>query len=214
MWSEQRMRRQLDASGKNQRESGMIGKSHKLALRHRDRWRVEDMLREQPDLLRKDPERDMDLWRHLFAPDDLVRVGNRCRAACETVAAEWCSGNTWSGESVVATTALCWPALALLRRATCKEPMSRGDICEAVLGRLRATRVEIVMVVEDGDGGLECWVDPVPGSYPMQSRGRCPGGINSRTGAVHRVVWAHPITRIAWEDDEWSVWEAMQNGSQ
>ena len=62
----------------------MIGKSHKLALCHRDRWQVEDMLREQPDLLRKDPERDMDLWRHLFAPDDLVRVGNACRTACES----------------------------------------------------------------------------------------------------------------------------------
>ena len=192
----------------------MIGKSYKLALCHRDRWRVEDMLRDQPDLLRKDPERDMDLWRHLFAPDDLVRVGNGCRAACETVAAEWCSGNTWSGEPVVATTALCWPALALLRGATCEEPMSRGEACEAVLGRLRAAGSEMVMVVEDGDGGLECWVDPVPGSYPIRSRGRCPGGVNSRTGAVHRVVWAHPITRIAWEDDEWSVWEAVQNGSQ
>jgi hypothetical protein len=75
-------------------------------------------------------------------------------------------------------------------------------------------RVEIVMVVEDGDGGLECWVDPVPGEYPMQSRGRCPGGVNSRTGSVHRVVWAHPLTRIAWEDDDWSLWEAAQNGSQ
>jgi hypothetical protein len=192
----------------------MIVKSHKLALCHRDRWRVEDMLREQPDLLHKDPERDMDLWRHLFAPDDLVRVGNACRAACEAVATEWCSGNTWSGELVVATTALCWPALALLRGATCKEPMSRREACEAVLGRLRADGVEMVMVVEDGDGGLECWIDPVLGSYPIRSRGRCPGGINNRTGAVHRVVWAHPITRIAWEDDEWSVWEAVQNGSQ
>jgi hypothetical protein len=192
----------------------MIGKSHKLALCHRDRWQVEDMLSKQPDLLRKDPERDMDLWRHLFAPDDLVRVGNACQAACEAVAAEWCSGNTWSGESVVATTVLCWPALALLRGTTCKEPMSRREACEAVLGRLRADGVELVMVVEDGDGGLECWIDPVPGSYPIRSRGRCPGGVNNRTGAVHRVVWAHPITRIAWEDDEWSIWEAVQNGSQ
>ena len=187
----------------------MIGKSHKLALCHRDRWQVEDMLREQPDLIRKNPERDMDLWRHLFAPDDLVRVGNGCRAACETVAAEWCSGNTWSGESVAATTALCWPALTLLRGATCKEPMSRGEACEAVLGRLRAAGIEMVMVVEDGDGGLECWIDPVPGSYPSRSRGRCPGGVNSRTGGAHRVVWAHPITRIAWENDEWSAWEAV-----
>jgi hypothetical protein len=192
----------------------MIGKSHRLALCHRDRWRVEDMVAEQPDLLRRDPERDMDLWRHLFAPDDLVRVGSACRAACEAVAAEWCSGNTWSDEVVVTTAARCWPAQALLRGATCKERMSRTQACEAVIGRLRAARTEIVMVVEDGDRGLECWIDPVPGCHPMQSRGRCPGGINSRTGAMHRVVWAHPVTRIAWEDDDWSVWEAAQNGSQ
>src|SRR5580704_9378694 len=150
MWSGPRMRRQPDGSGRSQRRSGMIGKSHKLALRPRDRWRVEDMLREQPDLLRKDPERDMDLWRHLFAPDDLVRVGNGCRATCETIAAEWCSGNTWSGESVAATTALCWPASTLLRGATCMEPMNRGEACEAVLGRLRAAGIEMVMAVEDG----------------------------------------------------------------
>ena len=172
------------------------------------------MLAEQPDLLRTDQKRDMDLWRHLFAPDDLVRVGNAYRAACEAVAAEWCSGNTWSDKVVVATAAVCWPAVALLRGATRKEPMTRAQACEAVLGRLRAARVEIVMVVEDGDGGLECWIDPVPACYPMQSRGRCPGGVNSRTGAMHRVVWAHPLTRIAWEDDDWSVWEAAQNGSE
>jgi hypothetical protein len=192
----------------------MIGKSHKLALCHGDRWRVEDMLQEQPDLLRKDPERDMDLWRHLFAPDDLVRVGNVCGAACEAVAVEWCSGNTWSDEGIVATAAICWPASALLCGATCKEPMSRGQACEAVLGRLRAAGTEIAMVVEDGDGALECWVDPVPGSFPMHSRGRCPGGLNSRTGLQHRVVWAHPVTRIAWEDDDWSAREAAQDGSQ
>ena len=53
-----------------------IWRSLKQQLAQRDRWRVEDMLREQPDLLAKDPRRDMELWRHLFAPDDLVRVGN------------------------------------------------------------------------------------------------------------------------------------------
>jgi hypothetical protein len=192
----------------------MIGKSHKLALRHRDRWRVEDMLKEQSDLLRKDLERDMDLWRHLFAPDDLVRVGSACRVACEAVAAEWCSGNTWNDEVIVATTVVCWPALALLHGTTCKEPMSRAQACEAVLGRLRAAGTEIAMVVEDGGGALECWVDSVPGSFPMHSSGRCPGGINSRTGVPHRVVWAHPVTRIAREDDDWSVREAAQDGSQ
>src|ERR1700737_3953204 len=113
MWCGLRMRRQPDASGRSHRRTSMIGKSHKLALCHGDRWRVEDMLGEQPDLLRKDPERDMDLWRLLCAPDDLVRVGNVCRVACEAVVAEWCSGNTWSDEVIVATTAVCWSALAL-----------------------------------------------------------------------------------------------------
>jgi hypothetical protein len=150
----------------------MIGKSHKLALCHRDRWRVEDMLKEQPDLFHEDPERDMDLWRHLFAPDDLVRVGNVCWAACEAAVAEWCSGNTWSDEVIVATTAVCWPASTLLRATTLKEPMSRREACEAVLGRLRAAGIEMVMVVEDGDGGLECWIDPVQ----VVSRS-CPGAV-------------------------------------
>ena len=182
-------------------------------LGHRDRWLVADMLREQPDLLREDPGRDMDLWRHLFAPDDFVRVGNVCRAACEAVAAEWCSGNTWSGESILATAAVCWPSSLLLRGATYKEPMGRGEACEAVLGRLRDAGMEIVMVVEDGEGGLECWIDPVPGSHPVLSKGRCPGGVNGRTGTAHRVVWAHPVTRIGWEEDDSPVWETLQHGS-
>jgi hypothetical protein len=50
--------------------------------------------------------------------------------ACEAVVAEWCSGNTWSDEVIVATTAVCWSALALLRGPTCKEPMNRGQACE------------------------------------------------------------------------------------
>jgi hypothetical protein len=95
-------------------------------LCHDDRWRVDDMLREQPDLFGRDPVRDMDLWRHLFAPDDLVRVGNACRPACEAVPAEWCSGNTWSGDAIMTTAALCLPASVLLRGATRKEPMSRS----------------------------------------------------------------------------------------
>jgi hypothetical protein len=160
------------------------------------------MLREQPDLLRVDPVRDMDLWRHLFAPDDLVRVGNVCRPACEAVPAEWCSGNTWSGDAIETTAALCLPASVLVRDATRKEPMSRSEACEAVLGRLRAARIEIVMIVDDGGNGLECWVDPKPGSYPVYSKGRCPGGRNEKTGLVHRVVWATPATRIDWVRDE------------
>jgi hypothetical protein len=171
-------------------------------LCHRDRWRVDDMLREQPDLLREDPVRDMDLWRHLFAPDDLVRVGNVCRPAREAAPAEWCSGNTWSGDAIVTTAALCLPASVLLRGATRKEPMSRRQACEAVLGRLQVAGREIVMIVDDGGDGLECWIDPKPGGYPVYSKGRCPGGRNNKTGLVHRVVWATPATRIDWARDE------------
>jgi hypothetical protein len=178
---------------------------YRTELHHRDRWRVDDMLREQPDLLREDPERDMDLWRHLFAPDDLVRVGSVCRAACEAAPAEWCWGNTWSNDAIETTTALCWPASVLLRGATCKEPMSRSQACEAVLGRLRASGIEVVMVVDDGENGLECWIDPEPGSFPVSSKGRCPGGRNNKTGLVHRVVWATPVTQIDWAHDE-EVW--------
>jgi hypothetical protein len=192
----------------------MLPVPYRKALRHRDPWRVADMLREQPDLFGRNPGRDMDLWRHLFAPDDFVRVGNAYRAASEAAAAEWGSGNTRSDDPIVATAALCWPALALLQGATYKEPRSRGQACEAVLGRLRAAWADEVMVVENGEGGLECWIDPVPGSYPIPSTGRCPGVVNTRTGRLTQVVWAHPVTRIAWEDNDWPVWEAAQDGSQ
>jgi hypothetical protein len=80
--------------------------------------------------------------------------------------------------------------------------MSRSQACEAVLGRLRAAGTEIVMIVDDGGNGLECWIDPKPGSYPVYSKGRCPGGRNKKTGMVHRVVWATPATRIDWARDE------------
>ena len=117
---------------------------------------------------------------------------------------------TWSGAVVQGTVALCWPASALLRRATCEDIMTRHEMCEAVIGRLRNAGVGIVLIVDDGDSGLECWIDPGPESYPVasRSRGRCPGGLNSRTGRLHRVVWAHPVTRIPWEEDDWSVWKA------
>jgi hypothetical protein len=45
------------------------------------------------------------------------------------------------------------------------------------------------MVVDDGDGGLECWCDADPASYRLLvSRGRCPGGTNAKTGKIHRVI--------------------------
>jgi hypothetical protein len=80
--------------------------------------------------------------------------------------------------------------------------MSRSEACEAVLGRLRVAAIEIVLIVDHGGNGLDCWVDPKPGSYPVYSKGRCPGGRNKRTGLVHRVVWATPVTRIDWVRDE------------
>jgi hypothetical protein len=61
----------------------------KRALRHTDRWRLEDMLREHPDMLYEDAARDMDLWRRMYAPRDRVR-GRECdresiRGACSRV---------------------------------------------------------------------------------------------------------------------------------
>jgi len=183
----------------------MLPPANRNALRHRDRWRVADMLREQPDLSRWDAERDMDLWRHLFAPDEIVRVGRIYRAACEAAAAEWCWGNTWAGAVIRQTVALCWPASTLLRGATHHDILTQHEACEAAIGRLRDAGAEIALVVDDGDGGLECWINPAPNRYwiASRSRGRCPGGVNSRTGRLHRVVWAHPVTRIAWEEDNW-----------
>ena len=128
--------------------------AYRNALRHRDRWRVADMLREQPDLSRRDAGRDMDLWCHLFAPDDIIRVGHICYAACEATAAEWCWGNTWAGTVIQRTVALCWPASALLRGATRQDILTQQEACEAVVGRLRDAGAEIVLVVDDGDGGL------------------------------------------------------------
>ena len=105
----------------------MLPPESRKGLRHRDRWRVADMLREQPDLTRRDASRDMDLWRHLFAPDDIVRVGRIRRAACEAAAAEWCWGNSWDGAVILGTVVLCWPASALLRGTTCEDKMTQRE---------------------------------------------------------------------------------------
>ena len=180
----------------------VIDKRHKLDLRGRDRWGVVDMLRSQPDLCEINPERDLDLWRHLFDPDNLVVVGETSGLASEIPAAEFCWGNVWCNGLPVETIAYCLRAADLLRGATCIEQMTQRQICEAVIGRLRAARIPIVMVVDDGDGGLECWCDADPSAFRLLvSRGRCPGGTNSRTGKKHRVLWADPGTRIPWDED-------------
>lgn len=180
----------------------VIDKRHKLDLCDRDCWRVAEMLRSQPDLREIDPARDLDLWRHLFDADDLVVVGERTSLAAEISVAEYCWGNIWRNGLPVETVAYCLRTVDLLRGVTCAERMSRRQACEAVLGRLRSARIPIVMVVDDGDGGLECWCDADPSAYRLLvSRGRCPGGTNSRTGKKHRVLWADPGTRVPWEED-------------
>jgi hypothetical protein len=180
----------------------VIDKRHKLDLCDRDRWRVAEMLRSQPDLRDIDPARDLDLWRHLFDADDLVVVGERTSPAAEIPVAEYCWGNIWRDGLPVETVAYCLRTADLLRGATYAKQMSPRQACEAVLGRLRTARIPIVMVVDDGDGGLECWCDADPTSYRLLvSRGRCPGGTNRRTGKKHRVLWADPGTRVPWEED-------------
>jgi len=180
----------------------VIDKRHKLDLCYRDRWRVADMLRSQPDLHEISAERDLDLWRHLFDADDLVVVGETTGPAAEIPVAEFCWGNIWRNGLPVETVAYCLRAADLLRGASCAEQMTQRQICEAVLGRLRSSRTPIVMVVDDGEGGLECWCDADPSAYRLLvSRGRCPGGTNSRTGKKHRVLWADPGTRVPWEED-------------
>src|SRR5260370_41353679 len=163
MWYERRMRRQQDVNG---RSPGMIRRSrmmrerrHKRGLCHRDRWRVGEMLRSQPDLREIDPVRDLDLWRHLFDADDLVLTGETATAAAHAPAAEYCWGNVWRDGLPIRTVAYCLSAVALLRGASHTEAMNRRQACEAVLGRLRVAGTPVVIVVDDRDGGLECWCD-------------------------------------------------------
>jgi hypothetical protein len=116
----------------------MLERRHKLALCHRDRWRVGEMLRSQPDLREIDPVRDLDLWRHLFDPDDLVLIGEKATAAAHAPVAEYCWGNVWRDGLPIGTVAYCLSAVDLLRGASHSERMSRRQSCEAVLGRLRS----------------------------------------------------------------------------
>jgi hypothetical protein len=68
----------------------MLAAAYRTALRHRDPLAGG---RHAPATAGSRPQgRDMDLWRHLFAPDDVVRVGRICFAACEATAAECCWG--------------------------------------------------------------------------------------------------------------------------
>ena len=180
----------------------VIDRRHKLELHHRDRWRVSEMLRSQPDLRETKPERDLDLWRHLFEAHDAVVVGQTTAPAADIPFAEYCWGNIWHKGVPVETVTYCLTAADLLHGATYAQAMSRLQACEAVLGRLRSGRIPIVMVIDDGDGGLECWCEADPLAFRLLvSRGRCPGGTNSKTGKRHRVLWADPGTRVSWEED-------------
>ena len=175
-------------------------------LRRRDRWRVEDMLAEREQ---HSGISDIEIWRRLFLPNDLVRSGDMLSAAQVAPPAEHCSGSTWraDGEPIDAV-AYCLSAADLLRGGTCAEPMSRLETSEAVVGRMRSGDLPVLLIVDDGEGGLEVWLDAVIsdlGRYLRRARshGRCPGGSNSATGRRHRVLWAYEGLFEPWESDDW-----------
>ena len=80
----------------------MLAAACRKALRHRDRWRVGDMLRKQPNLSRRDAERDMDLWRHLSTPDDIVRVGHILPRSLRSHSSRVVLGHTWAVAAIAA----------------------------------------------------------------------------------------------------------------
>jgi hypothetical protein len=174
-------------------------------LRHADRWRVEQMLREQPKLDCEDQERDLGLWLRLFEPDDLVRIGQEI---CEAAAArpdEMSWGCTW-GRDGVSKSAVAYSVSAreLLRDVLLAEEMTRREACEAVIGRMWARNIPILLVVDDGEEGLEMWIDSVVSDSPqLVLPGRCPGGRNTRTSRAHRVLWAYHGLWEPWGTEEW-----------
>lgn len=174
------------------------------ALRHADRWRLEDMLREHADLLQEDATRDMDLWRRMYAPNDRVRVGSTTAKASEVPAAEYCWGCTWRQNGAPGSAvAICLHAAELRRASSCIEPMTRREVFEAVLGRIRAAHLPLLLVVDDGEGGIEAWIDASVQMFRMIiSRGRCPGGRNADTGRPHRVLWAYEGLFEPWSADD------------
>jgi hypothetical protein len=183
----------------------------KAGLRHADRWRVDNMLREQPELVREDAARDLVLWRRLFSPLDVVRAGDMMAEAASVLAAEYCWGCTWHADAAVpkSPVAYCCSAAEMLRGASCAEPMTHPEACEAVLGRMHRAGMPILLIVGDGDGGLNAWIDAASSGYSLPAfRGRCPGGKNSKTGQVHSVVWAYPGLWEEWRDEEWCLPDA------
>jgi hypothetical protein len=173
-------------------------------LRHRDRWRVQDMLAEREQY---SDISDIEVWRRLYLPRDLVRVGDVLSPAHVAPPAEYCCGCTWSADGTPRdSVAYCLSAADLLRGATCAERMSPREACEAVLGRMRAADLPILLVTDDGQHGVEAWIDASLSACEGCERGRCPGGINSGTGRVHRVLWAYEgLWHAGWSDEEWAA---------
>jgi len=179
------------------------------ALRHSDRWRLEDMLHEHPELLQEDAARDMDLWRRMYAPNDRVRVGSATAKASEVPAGEYCWGCTWCRDGVPrSAVAICLHAAELGRGSSCADFMTRCEVFEAVLGRIRAAHLPLLLVVDDGEGGIEAWIDASLQMFrTIISRGRCPGGRNADTGRPHRVLWAYEGLFAPWSAEDWDVLE-------
>jgi hypothetical protein len=168
------------------------------------------MLREQPELLREDPVRDMDLWRRMYLPADHVRVGYVTAPAAQVPAAQYCWGCTWLEDGLPGSAvAVCLRASALVRNCSCAESMTRCEILEVMVGRIRAAGWPLLLVVDDGNGGMEAWIDAIAAEYRLLvSQGRCPGGRNLRTGPFHRVLWAYHGLWEPWDADDWATLNA------
>lgn len=174
-------------------------------LRHRDRWRARDMLAEREQ---HSEISDIEVWRRLYLPGDLVRVGDVLSPAHVAPPAEYCWGWTWRWDgTAVEAVAHCLCSTDLLAGASWAETMSRHESCEAVLGRMRAANLPILLIVEDGEDGLQVWLDVCllsEWAVPASS-GRCPGGRNARTGRQHQVIWAYEGLWGPWSDEELAV---------
>ena len=84
-----------------------------------------------------------------------------------------------------------------------------------MVGRMRAGDLPVLLIVDDGEGGLEVWLDAVIldlGRYLRRARsqGRCPGGSNSATGRCHRILWAYEGLFEPWESDDWGFASAPE----
>jgi hypothetical protein len=176
-------------------------------LRHSDRWQMQAE--------RYGDTADMVLWARLFCPRDLVMIGDTLCEAGVARPAEYCWGCSWRADGVpTGAVAYCLSAADMLAGASCSEAMTGREECEAVLGRMRRAQVPVLLVVDDGQNGLEAWVDAGGSEYAILiSRGRCPGGKNSDTGRIHKVLWACDGLRQPWTEEEFAFAAADVPGS-